>query len=146
MLGGSVAVRAPAPSWNGATVSRRSANVGIAGGAGVQMAADWQLWLAAPATVMLVVVIWPCSGISHPCLAGRFARPRQTRVPNTGWSWNRSKSAASTAFISGRLSEMDVVSKGMCAPIEGTSPSGKRFGVAQLRWVDVADGGARDPD
>lgn len=92
------------------------------------MAADWQLWLAAPDTVMLVVAIWPCSGISQACMAGRFARPRQTSVPNTGWSWNRSKSAASTAFMSGRLSGMDVVSKGVCIPIvEGTSPSGKRL-------------------
>jgi len=86
---------------------------GIAGRAGVQIAATWQSWAAASETVMLVVSALPCSGILHSCLAGRSGRPKQATVPTRGWNWNSSKSAAKTAIMSGTLSTIDLVSKGV---------------------------------
>jgi hypothetical protein len=86
---------------------------GIAGGAGVQIAATWQLWAAAPETVRLVVGALPCSGILHSCWAGRSDRPKQATVPSTGWSWNSSKNAAKTAFMHGTLFTIALVSKAL---------------------------------
>src|SRR2546425_1213469 len=87
--------------------------VGIAGRAGVQITATWQGWAGAPETVMLVVAALPCSGILHSCLAGRSDRRKQATVPTRGWSWNSSKNAAKTAIMSGTLSTIDLMSKGV---------------------------------
>jgi len=87
--------------------------VGIAGRAGVQITATSQGWAGAPETVMLVVAALPCSGILHSCLAGRSDRRKQATVPMRGWSWNSSKNAAKTAIMSGTLSTIDLMSKGV---------------------------------
>ena len=84
---------------------------GIAGRAGVQIAATWQCWAVAPEIVMLVVSASPCSGILHSCLAGRSDTTKQATVPTRGWNWNSSKNAAKTAIMSGTLSTIGLVSK-----------------------------------
>jgi hypothetical protein len=83
----------------------------------VQIVASWQLWAAAPETATLIVCGWPCSGILHSCLGAPPGSSKQATVPRTGWSWNSSKRAAKTAFMSGTLASIELLSKLPAAPV-----------------------------
>jgi hypothetical protein len=108
---GSVAASGPADSSNGTAVSRPADKPGTASGAGLQIVANSQLWAAPRDTARVIVGVWRCSGIRHSCCAAFLDRPRQATVPRTGWSWNISRRAVSTAFMGGTLASIQVESK-----------------------------------
>ena len=111
MPSGRLAARVAGPSWRGTTFSRLPEKTGIARGAGMQIVASSQDWVAAPEAAICVVGTWPCSGILHSCWAARSDRPKQATVPRTGWSWKSSRIAASAAFMVEKLSSVRIRNK-----------------------------------